>query len=111
MALEFHKIIKFLINFIDEGFDNSKIIQNVSKIVFDEYMKIINKKLIQHKELEKISPGIAKLLIDQASSVIIMQNIDENIYNQRIEHLKNYEENLKKKHKIKSLIYDWCKKS
>lgn len=62
---------------------------------------------MQSKELEKISPGIAKLLIDQASSVIIMKNVNEEFSKTQNEHMNQFKENLKKNYRIRSLISPW----
>lgn len=58
-------------------------------------------------KLEQVSPGIAKLLMDQSKSVLIMQDICDQLEKELNDHLEKYEAKLKKDYRIKSLVSDW----
>lgn len=103
------KNIFFLIK--EQKLSNNEISKQIKKIFFDEYFKKLNEKLLINLELEAISPGIGKLLSDHVKAQILIEQVDEEIQKEFDDHMAEYEKNLKKKYKIRSLVKEWLNDS
>jgi hypothetical protein len=86
---------------------NQDIADQTNEILFKEYFKNLNEKLLNNSDLERIAPGIAKTLIENAKSILFVRKICSEIENELRMHLDEYEANLKKRYKVKSLVKDW----
>jgi hypothetical protein len=72
-----------------------------------ENLTLINKKLLNNQDLEKISPGIGLILWNHLRTFMIM-NEAQREYDKRLNnHLDEYEKSLKKSYKIRSNIKSW----
>ncbi|CAF5012008.1 unnamed protein product, partial [Rotaria sp. Silwood1] len=59
------------------------------------------------REIEKLSPGLGRLLVAQARSILIMKSIAEKLTEDLENHLKMTREKLIREHPIKSKITRW----
>ena len=97
----------FLLFLKEQKCSNDEIVKQIKKIFFDEYLKILNEKLLTNAEIEAISPGIGKLLSEQNRAGILIRQVDEEMQTELDAHMAEYETNLKKKYKIRSLVKQW----
>ncbi len=90
-----------------QQFSNEEIASRTRKVLFKEYMKILDNKLKINSSLERITPGLGTLLSDQAKTVLLIQEIMEQIEKDFSDHIQNFENGLRKKYKIKSQVSEW----
>ena len=72
-----------------------------------EYLKYVDNQLLNDVRLEKISPGIGKLLSDHSKAVIITRESQEQVNQEYDTHIKNYELDLKKNYRVRARVRDW----
>ena len=70
-------------------------------------MSYVDHQLLTDDRLEKISPGIGKLLSDHSKAVIIMRETEEEISKEFSDHIQKYEDDLKKNYRIRARVSDW----
>lgn len=72
-----------------------------------EYVNRIFDKVLNNKDIDKISPKIGKTLVDNARSTLIMKESIEKVDKNLEKHIDEYEASLRKKYPIKSNVRDW----
>jgi hypothetical protein len=70
-------------------------------------MKLVNGRLLTNPQLEQISPGIGKLLVEHARSVHIVQQVCDEVDCELDKHMSEYEAKLRKQYRVKSLVREW----
>jgi len=101
-------IIKLTIR-IEENLSNNEIKERIQKAIDSENLAFVTKKLLNNADLEKISPGVGRILWNHLRTVMIMKEA-QNEYDKRLQnHLDEYEQSLKKSYKIRSNIKEWMK--
>ena len=95
----------------EQKLPNTEIAKQINKIFFDDFFKNLNEKLLKNAELEAISPGIGKLLSEHARAEILIRQVDEEMQKEFDDHLAEYEKNLRKKYKVRSLVKEWLSES
>lgn len=93
--------------FQSQNLSNEKIAEKTNEILFNQFFAKLNEKLINNFELESLAPGLAKTLIQNAKSIIFVRRICGDVAEELRKHLEEYEANLKKHYRVKSLVEDW----
>lgn len=93
--------------FKDQGLSEHEIIERAQKILLQEYINFLYKKIAENSKLEKLSPGISKILIDHCKSVLIVEEVTNSLKNELTNHISEYESQLRKNYKIKSRVIEW----
>ena len=75
--------------------------------MLQEYINFLYKKIAENSKLEKLSPGISKILIDHCKSVLIVEEVTNSLKNELTNHISEYESQLRKNYKIKSRVIEW----
>lgn len=93
--------------FKSENLSNEEIAKKTNEILFNEYFKSLSDKLISSSELDALAPGIGQTLVQNAKATLLVKNELDVIQNEINQHLDNYEADLKKKYRVRSLVKDW----
>jgi hypothetical protein len=92
---------------LGEGLSDHKIKLLVQEKLMAEYVKRLEAKLLTDVKLEKVSPGLGKLLNMQLRTVLILQQMRDQVKRDLENRLETYRAELREKHKIKSRISEW----
>ena len=108
IKLELHRLKQTLITqYREEGLANKEIVEKTNQVLFDEYLRLIFVAIENSQELEAVSQGIGLLLVEHAKSLIVMKSESDKLAQELSKHLASFEERLRKKYPIKSLVRDW----
>jgi len=72
-----------------------------------EYMSYVNERLLTDQRLERISPGIGKLLSEHSRAVLLVQQIQEELQDEFKAHIEKYTNDLKKNYRIRARVSEW----
>ncbi|KAK3091951.1 hypothetical protein FSP39_023952 [Pinctada imbricata] len=81
--------------------------QRVNVAIMDEYLDRVFGAITSNTELENLQPGIGKLLVDQAKSVIAMKKAVKNVQSKMASHKENLLSHLKTSYPVRSRIDAW----
>jgi len=70
-------------------------------------MNLIYKKIIASSELEAMCPGLGQLLVERAKTILIIEQVLDELNTEMNDHLNKFRSNLEKNYKIRSLISKW----
>lgn len=91
----------------DDGLSDEEAAKNTYEKLEKEYTKRVLNDIMNDKQLERISPGIGKLLCDQFRAVTVVDRTCQQLSKEMADHLAEYEKKLKKEHRFRSLIQEW----
>lgn len=102
------KLKKELIESHDqENLSKSEKSTKISKTLYGNYLKRCFDKILANNQLEDISHGLGKLLVDHARATLIISEVSLELQNALQTRIDNYCEYLTKNHPIKSNIRQW----
>ncbi|CAF5043652.1 unnamed protein product, partial [Rotaria sp. Silwood1] len=92
---------------VELGLSKEEIAKRVQNQLNIEYTERVFETIENSREIEKLSPGLGRLLVAQARSILIMKSIAEKLTEDLENHLKMTREKLIREHPIKSKITRW----
>ncbi|CAF1139101.1 unnamed protein product [Rotaria sordida] len=75
-----------------------------------EYVERVFEIIENSNEIEELSPGLGRLLVSHARSILTMKSIVQNLTDDLDKHLKTIREKLIREHPIKSKIHRWIER-
>ncbi|CAF5160563.1 unnamed protein product [Rotaria sp. Silwood1] len=100
-------LILILYEQVELGLSKEEIAKRVQNQLNIEYTERVFETIENSREIEKLSPGLGRLLVAQARSILIMKSIAEKLTEDLENHLKMTREKLIREHPIKSKITRW----
>ena len=75
--------------------------------LLNEYMAYVHERLLSEPRLEKLSPGLGKLLSEHARAVLLLQETQEELNAQFVAHIEKFRQDLIKKYSVRSRVTQW----
>ena len=70
-------------------------------------MAYVHERLLSEPRLEKLSPGLGKLLSEHARAVLLLQETQEELNAQFVAHIEKFRQDLIKKYSVRSRVTQW----
>ncbi|CAF4746596.1 unnamed protein product [Rotaria sp. Silwood1] len=89
------------------GLSKEEVAKRVQNQLNIEYVERAFETIENSNEIEELSPGLGRLLVSQARSILTMKSVVQNLNDDLEKHLKMIKEKLIREHPIKSKIHRW----
>ncbi|CAF4188508.1 unnamed protein product, partial [Rotaria sp. Silwood2] len=92
------------------GLTKEEVAKQVQTQLNTEYAERAFETIENSDEIERLSPGLGRLLVSHARSIIIMKSVVQKLTDDLEKHLKTTREQLIREHPIKSKIHRWIER-